>query len=74
MKDIVKFCDDTILEIGALINTTEVSLKQYMEKEEFRNIKGTYLKSGLLKRNVHLIKYANCQLCKTYSNRVILKN
>ena len=33
MKDIVKFCDGAIQEICALINSTEVSLKQNMEKE-----------------------------------------
>lgn len=52
MKDIVKFCDDTILEIGALINTTEVSLKQYMEKEEFRNIRKSFYKMKILQSKI----------------------
>lgn len=38
MKYIVKYCDDTIKETGALINSTDASLKQYMDKEEPRNI------------------------------------
>ena len=37
MKDIVKYCKNTIKEIGALINFTETSLKQNMEKEEYIN-------------------------------------
>ena len=34
MKDIVKYCDDAIEETGALINSTEASLKQNMEKKK----------------------------------------
>ena len=33
MNDIVKYCDDTVKETGASINSTEASLKQNMEKE-----------------------------------------
>ena len=33
MKDIGKYCDDTMKETGALINFTKASLKQNMEKE-----------------------------------------
>ena len=36
MKDIVKYCNDTIKETGALIHSTKASLKQNIEKEEYR--------------------------------------
>ena len=38
MKDIVKYCDDAVKETGALINSTEASLKQNMEEK--KNVKG----------------------------------
>ena len=38
MKDIVKYRGDKIKETGVLINSIEASLKQNMEKEEYRNI------------------------------------
>ena len=41
MKGIVKFCDKTISETAACINSTENTLKQNMEKEEFQKIKET---------------------------------
>ena len=41
MKGIVKFCDKTISETAAHINSTENALKQNMEKEEFQKIKET---------------------------------
>lgn len=49
MKDIVKFCDDTIQEIGA---STEVSLKQNMEKKEFRNIRKSFYKMKILQSKI----------------------
>ena len=52
MKDIVKFCDDAIQEIDALINSTEVSLKQSMEKEEFRNIGKSLAKMKILQSKI----------------------
>ena len=45
MKDIVKYCEDTTKETAALINSTEVSLKQNMEKEEYRNIERVILQN-----------------------------
>ena len=45
MKDIVKYCKDTIKEIGALINFTETTLKQSMEKEEYINIEEVILQN-----------------------------
>ena len=39
IKGIVKFCDKTISETAAHINSTEKTLKQNMEKEEFEKIK-----------------------------------
>ena len=39
MRGIVKFCDKTISEIAAHINSTEKALKQNMEKEEFERKK-----------------------------------
>ena len=39
MKGIVKFCDKTISETTAHINSTKKTLKQNMEKEEFQKIK-----------------------------------
>ena len=45
MKDIVKCCDDTIKETGALINSTEASLKRNMSKEEHRNIEEVILQN-----------------------------
>ena len=41
MKGIVKFCDKTISETAARINSTEKALKQSMEKEEVQKIKET---------------------------------
>ena len=41
MKGIVKFCDETISETEAYINSIEKALKQNMEKEEFQKIKET---------------------------------
>ena len=41
MKGIVKFCDKTISETTARINSTKKTLKQNMEKEEFQKIKET---------------------------------
>ena len=41
MKGIVKFCDETISETEAYINSIENALKQNMEKEEFQKIKET---------------------------------
>ena len=45
MKDIVKYCEDTIKETAALINSTEVPLKQNMEKEEYSNTEGVILQN-----------------------------
>ena len=45
IKDIVRHCDDTIKETGALINSTEASLKQNMEKEQYRNIEEVILQN-----------------------------
>ena len=42
---IVKYYDDTIKEIGVLINSTEASLKQNIEKEEYRNIEEVILQN-----------------------------
>ena len=39
MKGIVKFCDKTISETAAHINSTQNALKQNMENEEFQKIK-----------------------------------
>ena len=39
MKVIVDFCDKTISENATQINSTEKSLKQNVEKEEFQKIK-----------------------------------
>ena len=44
MKSNVKYCDDTIRETGALINSTEPSLKESIEKEEYRNIEKSFFK------------------------------
>ena len=44
-KDIVKYCDDTIKETGALINSTEALLKQNMEIEEYRDIEEVILQN-----------------------------
>ena len=41
MKGIVNFCDKTISETAAHINSTANALKQNMEKEEFQKIKET---------------------------------
>ena len=41
MKGIVKFCDKTIFESAAHISSTEKTLRQNMEKEEFQKIKET---------------------------------
>ena len=43
MKEIVKFCDKTISETTAHINSPEKALKQNMEKEEFQKIKKRFL-------------------------------
>ena len=45
MKDIVKYCKNTIKEIGALINFTETSLKINLEKEEYINIEEVILQN-----------------------------
>ena len=41
MKGIVKFCDKTISETAAHINSTGKALKENMEKVEFQKIKET---------------------------------
>ena len=43
MKEIIKFCDKTISETTAHINSPEKALKQNMEKEEFQKIKKRFL-------------------------------
>ena len=45
MKDIVIYCCDTIKENDALTNSTETSLKQNMEKKEYKNIKAVILQN-----------------------------
>ena len=45
MKDIVIYCYDTIKENGALTNSSEASLKQNMEKEEYKNIEAVILQN-----------------------------
>ena len=45
MKDIVIYCYDTIKETGALTNSSEASLKQNMEKEEYKNIEAVILQN-----------------------------
>ena len=45
MKDITKYCNNTIKETGALINSTEASLKQNMEKEEHGNTEAVILQN-----------------------------
>ena len=45
MKDIVKYCSNTIKETGALTNSTEASLKRNMEKEEYRNVEEVILQN-----------------------------
>ena len=45
MKDIVKYCDETIKETSALINSTEALLKQNMEREEYRSIEEVILQN-----------------------------
>ena len=42
-KGIVKFCDKTMSETAAHINSTENALKQNMEKEEFQKLKKQFL-------------------------------
>ena len=44
MKSNVKYCDDTIRETGALINSTEASSKERIEKEEYRNTEKSFFK------------------------------
>ena len=44
MKVIVKFCEKAIGENATHINSPDATLKQNMEKEEFRNIKETISK------------------------------
>ena len=39
MKGIVKFCEKAIIETATHINSTEKTLKQNKEKEEFQKIK-----------------------------------
>ena len=43
MKDILKYCEDTINKTGASIKSTEALSKQNMEREEYRNIKEVVL-------------------------------
>ena len=50
MKRIIKFCDETISETAAHINSSEKALKQNMEKEECQKIKET------ISRNEEAIK------------------
>ena len=57
MKDIVIYCCDTIKENDALTNSTETSLKQNMEKKEYKNIKAVILHN---KRN----KKTHCKATK----------
>ena len=45
MKDIVKHCYNTIKENGILTNSTEASLKQNIEKEEYKNIEEVILQN-----------------------------
>ena len=45
MKGIVKFCEKTISETAAHINSVENALKQNMEKEEFQKIKQTIFRN-----------------------------
>ena len=45
MKDIVIYYYDTIKKSGALTNSTEASLKQNMEKEEYKNIEAVILQN-----------------------------
>ena len=45
MKVIVTFCEKTIGENATHINSPDATLKQNMEKEEFRNIKETISKN-----------------------------
>ena len=45
LKVIVKFCEKTIGENARHINSPDATLKQNMEKEEFRNIKETISKN-----------------------------
>ena len=58
MKDIVKYCDGTIKETGDLINSTEASSKQNMEKEEYRNVEEVVLQiEEITKRTLKQIKF-----------------
>ena len=58
MKDIVKYCDGTIKETGDLINFTEASSKQNMEKEEYRNVEEVVLQiEEITKRTLKQIKF-----------------
>ena len=52
MKGNKKFCDKTISETAAHINSTEKALKQNMEKDEFQKIKET------ISRNEEVTKQA----------------
>ena len=53
MKDIVKYRGDKIKETGVLINSTEASLKQNMEKEEYRNIEDVILQNQETTKRTH---------------------
>ena len=58
MKGVVKFCDKAERETASHINSTEESLKENMEKQEFQKIKETIsrneeaTKRVLKKRNI----------------------
>ena len=45
MKDILKYCEDTINKTVASIKSTEALSKQNMEREEYRNIKEVVLRN-----------------------------
>ena len=62
---IVKFCDKTISETAAYINSTEKALKQNMEKEEFQKIKETISRNEeAVKRVLKQRKFKNFNYLK----------
>ena len=76
MKDIVKFCDGTIqdnLTQHKLINSTEVSLKQNTENEQYRNIKEAVLENdepeacNFIKKEA-LAQVFSCEFCEISKN------
>ena len=52
MKWIVKFCDKTLSETAAHINSTANAMKQNMEKEEFQKIKQTIFRNEEVTKRV----------------------